>query len=70
MILRSLLIDAVFAVIMFTLGYISGLASQKPQQCPQVQGGRVLQTINSKDGQMCVFIAEPRVSGKTVRVRL
>jgi len=55
----------------FSLGYLAAYdASPPPAVCPQVQGGVVLQTVDSKDGQVCVYIAEKKPNQKRVRVTL
>jgi hypothetical protein len=57
----------------FGLGYMAALQNIPAQHvvtCPQVEGGVVMQTVNNQDGQICVYIPEKRVSGKTVRVTL
>jgi len=55
----------------FGLGYLAAYdASPPPAVCPQVQGGTVLQTVDSKDGQVCVYIADKKPNQKRVRVTL
>jgi hypothetical protein len=54
----------------FGLGYIAATDSTPPAVCPQVQGGTVLQTIDSKDGQVCVYISDKKPNQKRVRVTL
>jgi len=52
--------------------YSLGAASVKTDAptCPRVEGGRVLQTMDSSEGQMCIYIADKTISQKKLKVRL
>lgn len=58
------------AVSSFILGYAFGVNSHQPYRCPEVQGGKVTQTIDSTTGQMCVYIPSKTVGQKTLKVTL
>lgn len=60
----------IVAVGLFTVGYAFGVSAQKRYLCPEVHGGKVTQTIDSKEGQTCVYIPSKTLGVKTVKVTL
>jgi hypothetical protein len=64
------LVITLVAACFFVVGYAFGVNAHQPYRCPEVQGGKVTQTIDSTTGQMCIYIPSKTVGQKTMKVTL